>query len=156
MLVDTRPTTFSELIKISGLSHGTDVWLGNAQDLIANKIVPFKEVIGCRDDIMVYLSYHGVVPIKAFKIVEFVRKGKASKEPKEWANWKQVMLDAKIEPWFIDSCQKIKYMFPKAHAAAYVTSAFRIAWYKVHHPIDRKSTRLNSSHIATSRMPSSA
>lgn len=134
MLVDTKPTTFSELIKISGLSHGTDVWLGNAQELIRNQVVPFSEVIGCRDDIMVYLMYKGVEPIKAFKIMEFVRKGKASKDPETWAKHKETMERAGIESWFIDSCGKIKYMFPKAHAAAYVTSAFRIAYYKVHKP----------------------
>ena len=135
MVDETKPTTFAELIKISGLSHGTDVWLGNAQELIKNKIVPFKEVIGCRDDIMVYLMYKGVEPIKAFKIMEFVRKGKASKDPETWANHKKTMEDAGIEKWFIDSCGKIKYMFPKAHAAAYVISAFRIAWFKVHMPV---------------------
>ncbi len=134
MVEDTKPTTFAELIKISGLSHGTDVWLGNAQDLILNKIVPFKEVIGCRDDIMVYLMYHGVEPIKAFKIMEFVRKGKASKDIEAWKGHVETMEAAGIEKWFIDSCAKIKYMFPKAHAAAYVISAFRIAWYKVHMP----------------------
>ncbi len=135
MLMDTKPTTFSELIKISGLSHGTDVWLGNAQDLIRNKIVDFKDVIGCRDDIMVYLMYHGLEPKKAFKIMEFVRKGKASKDPEGWALFEKDMQDAGIEEWFIKSCQKIKYMFPKAHAAAYVISAFRIAYFKVHYPI---------------------
>ena len=134
MVEETKPTTFAELIKISGLSHGTDVWLGNAQELIKNNIVPFKEVIGCRDDIMVYLMYHGVEPIKAFKIMEFVRKGKASKEPDAWASHVKTMEKAGIEKWYIDSCAKIKYMFPKAHAAAYVISAFRIAWYKVHMP----------------------
>ena len=139
MVDETKPTTFAELTKISGLSHGTDVWLGNARDLCTpdaeGKIkVPFKNVIGCRDDIMVYLMYHGVKPIKAFKIMEFVRKGKASKDPEGWQEHKQTMKDAGIEEWFIDSCEKIKYMFPKAHAAAYVTSAFRIAWYKVHKP----------------------
>ena len=134
MVEDTKPTTFAELIKISGLSHGTDVWLGNAQDLILNNVVPFKEVIGCRDDIMVYLMYHGVEPIKAFKIMEFVRKGKASKEVDAWKGHVETMEKAGIEKWFIDSCAKIKYMFPKAHAAAYVISAFRIAWYKVHMP----------------------
>ena len=139
MVAETKPTTFAELVKISGLSHGTDVWLGNARDLCTpdetGKIrVPFKDVIGCRDDIMVYLMYKGMKPIKAFKIMEFVRKGKASKDPITWADHRKTMEEAGIEEWFIDSCQKIKYMFPKAHAAAYVTSAFRIAWYKVHMP----------------------
>ncbi len=135
MVAETKPKTFAELIKISGLSHGTDVWLGNARDLIINNVVPFKEVIGCRDDIMVYLMYHGVEPIKAFKIMEFVRKGKASKDAETWNQFRDIMKNAGIEDWFIDSCFKIKYMFPKAHAAAYVISAFRIAWYKVHMPI---------------------
>ena len=135
MLVDTKPKTFAELIKISGLSHGTDVWLGNAQELIKNNIVPFKDVIGCRDDIMVYLMYKGLEPIKAFKIMEFVRKGKASKDPETWAGHVETMKKAGIEEWFIDSCTKIKYMFPKAHAAAYVISAFRIAYFKVHYSI---------------------
>ncbi|MBQ3021149.1 MAG: PolC-type DNA polymerase III [Bacilli bacterium] len=135
MLMDTKPSTFSELIKISGLSHGTDVWLGNAQELIRNNVVEFKDVIGCRDDIMVYLMYRGLAPKKAFKIMEFVRKGKASKDPEAWMEYDKEMREAGIEDWFIDSCRKIKYMFPKAHAAAYVISAFRIAYFKVHHPL---------------------
>ena len=135
LVEDTKPTTFGELVKISGLSHGTDVWLGNAQDLIMNNVVPFKETIGCRDDIMVYLMYHGVKPLKAFKIMEFVRKGKASKDPEAWQEHVKTMQEANIPDWFINSCAKIKYMFPKAHAAAYVISAFRIAWYKVHMPV---------------------
>ena len=148
MVAETKPTTFAELIKISGLSHGTDVWLGNARELIKNNIVPFKDVIGCRDDIMVYLMYHGVKPIKAFKIMEFVRKGKASKEPDAWKDHKQTMIDAGIDEWFINSCEKIKYMFPKAHAAAYVISAFRIAWYKVHMPVYFYASWLTSKATA--------
>ena len=135
LVEDTKPTTFGELVKISGLSHGTDVWLGNAQELIQKNVVPFKDTIGCRDDIMVYLMYNGVAPIKAFKIMEFVRKGKASKDPEAWKEHVKTMKDANIPEWFIESCRKIKYMFPKAHAAAYVISAFRIAWYKVHMPV---------------------
>ena len=134
MVRETKPKTFAELVKISGLSHGTDVWNGNAKDLIDQGIVPFSEVIGCRDDIMVYLMYHGVEPIKAFKIMEFVRKGKASKEPEQWTEYVELLKANNIEQWFIDSCSKIKYMFPKAHAVAYVINAFRLAYYKVHKP----------------------
>ena len=135
MLVDTRPTTFDELIRLSGLSHGTDVWLGNAQSLIEEGVVTLKEAICCRDDIMVYLMKRGLPPDKAFKIMETVRKGKALKDPEKWAEFKQIMKDYDIPDWYIKSCEKIKYMFPKAHAAAYVTNAFRIAWFKVHMPL---------------------
>jgi len=135
LVKDTKPTTFAELVKISGLAHGTDVWLGNAQELIQKNVVPFSKVIGCRDDIMVELMYGGLEPFKAFKIMEFVRKGKASKDPETWSGYVDTMKQAHIPDWFINSCFKIKYMFPKAHAAAYVTSAFRIAWYKVHKPL---------------------
>ena len=125
MVEDTKPTTFGELVKISGLSHGTDVWLGNAQELIKNKVIPFSECIGCRDDIMVYLMHNGLKPITAFKIMEFVRKGRPSK-PKDhdqWVEYEGILKEAGIADWYIESCKKIKYMFPKAHAAAYVTSA---------------------------------
>ena len=140
MLEETKPTTFAELIKISGLSHGTDVWLGNAQELIHNHIVPFSKVIGCRDDIMVNLIAWGIPAGKAFKIMEFVRKGRPTKakkpdDPQTWEEYKKYMRDNGIPEYYIDSCQKIKYMFPKAHATAYVTSAFRIAYFKVHYPI---------------------
>ncbi len=135
MLVETKPKTFSELVKISGLSHGTDVWSGNASELIRNNVVPFKDVIGCRDDIMVTLMNEGMEPKDAFKIMEFVRKGRASKDPETWAMWKEKMEQAKIPDWYIESCHKIKYMFPKAHACAYVMSALRIAWFKVYQPL---------------------
>ena len=140
MLVKAKPKTFGELVKISGLSHGTDVWAGNAEKLIDDKVCEFKEVIGCRDDIMVYLSNHGLKPKDAFKIMEFVRKGKASKDKEGWAIWKQKMVEAGIVDWYIDSCEKIKYMFPKAHACAYVMSAIRIAWFKVYQPINYYAT----------------
>ena len=136
MLVETKPKTFAELIKISGLSHGTDVWNGNARDLILNKICEFKEVVGCRDDIMVYLISKGIEKGKAFKISEFIRKGKSVKEPDKWVKHKETMKNADIPDWYINSCEKIKYMFPKAHAAAYVTMAYRVAWFKVYKPLD--------------------
>ena len=136
MLQETKPKTFSELVKISGLSHGTDVWAGNASELIEKGIVPFKEVIGCRDDIMVSLMNWGMEPKVAFKIMEFVRKGKPSKDPATWQTWADKMKEANIPDWYIESCHKIKYMFPKAHACAYVMSAIRIAWFKLYQPIN--------------------
>ncbi len=135
MLVDTKPTTFDELIRISGLSHGTDVWLGNAQTLIEEGTVTLADAICCRDDIMIYLMKKGLPPNSAFKIMEKVRKGKALKDPEQWAKDVELMKEHDVPDWYIKSCEKIKYMFPKAHAAAYVTNAFRIAWFKVHEPL---------------------
>ncbi|CCQ97944.1 DNA polymerase III (alpha subunit) [[Clostridium] ultunense Esp] len=130
MLEETKPSTFAELVQISGLSHGTDVWLNNAQELIRNGIAELKDVIGCRDDIMTYLIYKGLEPSRAFKIMEGVRKGKGiTPEDQEY------MRSFQVPEWYITSCLRIKYMFPKAHAVAYVLMALRIAYFKVHHPI---------------------
>ena len=135
MLNDTKPTTFDELLRISGLSHGTNVWLGNAQDLVNSGTATLKEVICTRDDIMNYLIAKGLPPNTSFKIMEGVRKGKVAKgKVKEWPDYVKLMQEHDVPEWYIKSCEKIKYLFPKAHAAAYVTNAFRIAWYKVHIP----------------------
>ncbi len=129
MLEDTRPTTFAELVRISGFSHGTDVWLNNAQDLIRGGVCRLAEAISTRDDIMIYLIHRGLEPIRSFKIMEAVRKGKGVTPEDE-----EYMMQHDVPEWYIGSCQKIKYMFPKAHAVAYVMMAYRIAYFKVHHP----------------------
>ncbi len=130
MLMDTKPTQFDTLIRLSGFSHGTDVWLGNAKDLIVSGTATVGQAIGCRDDIMLYLIKCGMPEKRAFKIMESVRKGRGLPEGAE-----EEMRTAGVPDWYIGSCKKIQYLFPKAHAAAYVMMAFRIAWFKVHHPM---------------------
>ncbi len=130
VLLDTKPKKFDFLVRISGYTHGTDVWLGNAKDLIVSGVAQVDQTIGCRDDIMIYLISCGIPEKRAFKIMESVRKGRGLPDGAE-----QEMIDAGVPEWYIGSCKKIKYLFPKAHAVAYVMMAFRIAWFKVYYPL---------------------
>ena len=130
MLDETKPTQFDILVRLSGFSHGTDVWLGNARDLILQQGIPVGQAIGCRDDIMIFLISKGMPPKRSFKIMEAVRKGRGLPDGAE-----DEMRAAGVPDWYIDSCKKIAYLFPKAHAVAYVMMAFRIAWFKVHRPL---------------------
>lgn len=140
MLKDINIETFADLVKVSGLSHGTNVWLNNSYELVKGNTsygkIPFKDVIGCRDDIMVTLLNYGLEPKIAFKIMEFVRKGKPKKEKDKWDELKQYMINRRVPDWYIWSLEQIEYMFPKAHAVAYVMSALRIAWFKAYMPLD--------------------
>ena len=134
MLLDTMPTNFNTLVRLSGFSHGTDVWLGNARDLIVSGTATVLETVGCRDDIMLYLIQMGLDPKMSFKIMEAVRKGKVKKGGFQYG-WEDAMHEHNVPEWYIQSLAKIGYLFPKAHAVAYVMMAFRIAWFKVHEPL---------------------
>ena len=134
MLVDTQPKDFNTLVRLSGFSHGTDVWMGNARDLILQGTAGVNDTVGCRDDIMLYLIARGLDPKMAFQIMEKVRKGKVKKGGFD-PGWEEAMREHGVPEWYIESLSKIGYLFPKAHAVAYVTMAFRIAWYKVHKPL---------------------
>lgn len=135
MLVETKPKTFAELVRISGLSHGTDVWTNNAQDVVKNGHATLSDIITVRDDIMNYLIDQGLENSVAFDIMEFVRKGKPTKEAEKWGKYSEIMKEKNVQDWYIESCRKIQYMFPKGHAVAYVLMAMRIAYFKVHHPL---------------------
>ena len=135
MLEDTMPTTFAELVRISGLSHGTDVWLNNAQEFVRKGEATLSQIISVRDDIMNFLIDQGLEKGTSFKIMEFVRKGQPSKNPEKWEEYSNLMKDNGVPEWYIESCRRIKYMFPKGHAVAYVMMAMRIAYFKVHYPL---------------------
>ena len=136
MLVDTQPKDFNTLLRLSGFSHGTDVWLGNAKDLIISGTASVLETVGCRDDIMLYLISMGLDPKMSFKTMEAVRKGKVKAgKAGDWPMWVEEMRKHDVPEWYIESLAKIGYLFPKAHAVAYVMMAFRIAWFKVHEPL---------------------
>lgn len=142
MLKATKPTTFSELVRISGLSHGTNVWQGNASDIIEKGIATLKECICCRDDIMLYLIKMGVEKKTAFDIMESVRKGKVAKKAEgRWPEWKKTLQEHNVPDWYIQSCEKIEYMFPRAHAVAYVMLSTRMAWFKLYQPLAYYATR---------------
>ena len=134
MLIDTQPKDFNTLVRLSGFSHGTDVWMGNARELIVSGTASVLETVGCRDDIMLYLISKGLDPKMSFKIMEKVRKGKVKKGGFD-EGWVEAMREHDVPEWYIESLAKIGYLFPKAHAVAYVMMAFRIAWYKVHEPL---------------------
>ena len=143
MLTETKPSSFAEWVRISGLSHGTDVWLNNAQDYVKAGITTLSEVITVRDDIMNYLIDHGLDKSLAFTIMEFVRKGQPSKNKEKWEEYAKAMKEKNIKEWYIESCEKIKYMFPKGHAVAYVMMAVRIAYFKVYYPLEFYTAFLN-------------